>query len=65
KKGTNVPAGPSVTEGVVASVVGERSHTGALDLARFDVHIVALFDDRSEGWELLSVLPDDILAQLR
>jgi hypothetical protein len=54
-----------VTEGVVASVVGERSHTGALDLARFDVHIVALFDDRSEGWELLSVLPDDILAQLR
>jgi hypothetical protein len=43
----------------------ERSRHGAPDLARFDADIVALFDDQSEGWELLSVLPDDILAQLR
>jgi hypothetical protein len=50
---------------VVGSPGEERSHSGAVDLARFDLDIVALFDDRSEGWELLSVLPDDILAQLR
>jgi hypothetical protein len=65
KKGTNVPTDPSVVEGVAASPAEERSHSSALDLARFDVDIVALFDDRSEGWELLSVLPDNVLAQLR
>jgi hypothetical protein len=37
----------------------------ALDPARFDADIVALFDDRCEGWELLYVLPDEVLAQLR
>jgi len=65
KKGTDVPAGPSVVEGVVDSPGQECSNHGTIDLARFDADIVALFDDRSEGWELLSVLPDDILAQLR
>ena len=64
KKGTDVPIGPSVVEGVVGSP-GEERHHRALDLARFDADIVALFDDRSEGWELLCVLPDEILAQLR
>ena len=43
----------------------QRSHRGALDPARLDADIVALFDDRSEGWELLCVLPDEVLAQLR
>jgi hypothetical protein len=48
------------------SVRQERSPlTTSLDPARFDADIVALFDDRSEGWELLCVLPDEILAQLR
>ena len=65
KKGTDVPTGPSVVEGVVGSPGEERSHHRALDPARFDADIVALFDDRSEGWELLGVLPDEILAQLR
>jgi hypothetical protein len=50
---------------VVGSPGEERSHHRALDPARFDAGIVALFDDRSEGWELLCVLPDEILAQLR
>ncbi len=60
-----MPIGPSVGDGAVGSPGEERSHHRALDPARFDADIVALFDDRSEGWELLSVLPDDILAQLR
>jgi hypothetical protein len=53
-----------VVEGVVGSP-GKRSHPRAVDLARFDADIVALFEDRSEGWELLCVLPDEVLAQLR
>jgi hypothetical protein len=50
---------------MVGSPGEERSHHRTLDPARFDADIVALFDDRSEGWELLCVLPDDVLAQLR
>jgi len=65
KNRADAPIHPSLVEGVVSSPGEKRSHHGALDLARFDVDIVALFDDRREGWELLSVLPDDILAQLR
>jgi hypothetical protein len=65
KKGRNVPTGSSVVEGVVGSPGEERSRDRALDLAQFDAGIVALFDDRSEGWELLSVLPEDVLAQVR
>jgi hypothetical protein len=65
KKGTDVPISPSVVEGVVGSPGEERSHHRALDPARFDADIVALFDDRSEGWELLCVFPDEILAELR
>jgi hypothetical protein len=65
KKGTDAPIGPSAVEGVVGSPGEERSHHRALDPACFDADIVALFDDRSEGWELLTVLPDEILAQLR
>jgi len=65
KNGANWPIGSSVVEGVVGSPEEERSHHRTLDPARFDADIVALFDDRSEGWELLCVLPDEVLAQLR
>ena len=65
KKGTDAPSGTSVLEGEVGLPGEERSHRRALDPARFDADIVALFDDRSEGWELLCVLPDEVLAQLR
>jgi hypothetical protein len=54
-----------VVERVVGSPGEERSHHRTLDPARFDADIVALFGDRSEGWELLCVLPDEVLAQLR
>ena len=36
-----------------------------LDDARYDAEIVALFDDVAEGWELLSLIPSETLAQLR
>jgi hypothetical protein len=62
KNGENGPIGLSVVEGVVGSPAQERS---CQDPARFDADIVALFDDHSEGWELLCVLPDEVLAQLR
>jgi len=65
KKGKDVLGGTSLVEGSVGSPAEERSRHGALDPARFDADIVALFDDRSEGWELLNVLPDEILTQLR
>jgi hypothetical protein len=65
KNGANGPIGFSVVEGVVGSPREERSHHRTLDPARFDADIVALFDDRSEGWELLCVLPDEVLGRLR
>jgi len=65
KKETDVPIDPSAVGGLVGLAGEEPSHHGALDPARFDADIVALFDDRSEGWELLCALPDEILAQLR
>jgi hypothetical protein len=65
KKGTDVPINPTAVEGAVGSPGEERSLRRVLDPARFDADIVALFDDRSEGWELLCVLPDEVLAQLR
>jgi len=65
KNGGGIPIGSSVVDGAVGSLGERRSHQGTLDPARFDADIVALFDDRSEGWELLCVLPDEVLAQLR
>ena len=66
KIGKDIPSGTSVVEGVVGSPGEECSHHGALDLARFDADIVAMFDDRGEGWELLILcFPTTILAQLR
>jgi hypothetical protein len=40
-----------------------RSTAG--DDARLDAGIVELFADKAKGWEFLTVLPDDALAQLR
>lgn len=65
KKGRAVPVSPSAVESVAGSPGEARSRQRALDPGRFDADIVALFDDRSEGWELLCVLPDEILAELR
>jgi hypothetical protein len=41
-----------------------RSRTDNDD-ARQDAGIVELFADKAEGWEFLTVLPDDALARLR
>jgi len=65
KNRASAPIRIPAVEGVVGSPGEERSHHRALDSARFDADIVAMFDDRSEGWELLCVLPDEVLAQLR
>lgn len=43
----------------------DRRSTDDDDDARLDVSIVDLFTDAAEGWEFLTVLPDDALAQLR
>jgi hypothetical protein len=48
-EGTDVPIEPSVVKGVVGSSGEERSYHEALDHARFDADIVALFDDPGEG----------------
>jgi hypothetical protein len=65
KNGAGVPIGPFAAQGIVNSPRQERSPHGTLDPARLDADIVALFDDRSEGWELLCVLPGEVLARLR
>jgi hypothetical protein len=65
KKETDRPIGRYAVEGVIGSPGEQRSRHRAIDPARFDADIVALFGDRSEGWELLTVLPDEILTQLR
>jgi hypothetical protein len=43
----------------------DRRSTAEADDARLDVGLVELFVDVAEGWEFLTVLPDDVLAQLR
>ena len=65
KNGADVPIGPSAVEHLVGSPAEACSHHRTPDPARCDADIVALFDDRSAGWELLCVLPDEVLAQLR
>jgi len=45
--------------------VAEQELSMTLEDAHYDAEIVALFDDAAEGWELLSVIPSETLAQLR
>lgn len=45
--------------------VAQEQLARTLDAARYDAGIVALFDDVAEGWELLSVVPNETLVQLR
>jgi hypothetical protein len=81
KESPRVPVGPAYKElsyknrpnGSSAIYAERRRGLGAskdqvpptLDAARFDAEIVALFDDVAEGWELLSVVPSETLAELR
>lgn len=46
---------------------GKRDRRSAAgdDDARLDAGIVDVFADAAEGWEFLTVLPDDALAKLR
>jgi hypothetical protein len=43
----------------------DRRSTPHDDDARLDAGIVELFADKARGWEFLTVLPDDALAQLQ
>ncbi|MCI0601254.1 MAG: hypothetical protein L0Y60_17410 [Beijerinckiaceae bacterium] len=45
--------------------VAEQQLPSSLEHAHYDAEIIALFDDAAEGWELLSVIPSETLAQLR
>jgi hypothetical protein len=58
---------PSVldAEGWLRLPVAEQQLSKTLDDAYWDAEIVALFDDVAEGWQLLSVIPSETLAQLR
>ena len=62
----NEPLGLSKVEGQIG-LPGKRDQrsTADDDAARLDAGIVDLFTDAAEGWEFLTVLPDDALAQLR
>ena len=43
----------------------DQRSTAEADDARLDARIVELFADVAEGWEFLTVLPVDVLAQPR
>jgi len=45
--------------------IAQQRNSRKQDDARYDGQIVALFDDVAEGWELLSLIPSETLAQLR
>jgi len=66
KNGESEPLSLSQVEGQkgLAGKQDRRSTTDDDD-ARLDVGIVELFPDKAEGWEFLTVLPDDALARLR
>ena len=53
------------TEGLPRLPVAEQQLSRTLEDAHYDAEIVALFYDAAEGWELLSVIPSESLAQLR
>jgi hypothetical protein len=59
--------GPSAihAEARPSLAVAQQQLVRTMDDAGYDAEIVALFGDVAEGWELLSVIPSNILAQLR
>jgi hypothetical protein len=60
------PLGLSQVEGPISlPAKQDRRSTADDDGARLDASIVELFANTAEGWEFLTVLPDDALAQLR
>jgi hypothetical protein len=66
KNGETEPPGFLQTDRPIGgSTAEDRRSTGDHDDARLDIGIVGLFADKAEGWEFLTVLPDDVLAQLR
>jgi hypothetical protein len=65
KNGMHEPAGAVPVEGPLGLPIKEDRPAAVPDAACYDSEIVALFDDVAEGWELLSALPVEALAQLR
>jgi hypothetical protein len=65
KNGVCGSSSMSHDEGWPRLPVAEQQLSRTLEDARYDAEIVALFDDAAEGWELLSVIPSETLAQLR
>src|SRR5215472_8259587 len=66
KNGETEPLGLSQVEGQIGlAAKQDRRSMADDDDARLDVDIVELFSDKAEGWEFLTVMPDDALARLR
>jgi hypothetical protein len=65
KNGSYVSSSMSHAEGWPRLPVAKQLLPRSLEDAHYDAEIVALFDDVAEGWELLSVIPSEILTQLR
>ena len=65
KNGIHDPPSTRPVERPLGFPMKEGQWAGALDDARYDSEIVQLFDDIAEGWELLSALSVEVLAQLR
>ncbi len=65
KNGSYDSSNTSNDEGWPRLPVARQQLSRTLDDEHYDAEIVALFDDVAEGWELLSVIPSETLAQLR
>jgi hypothetical protein len=65
KNGATEPLGLPQAEGQIGLAAKHDRRSTAGDDARLDAGIVELFADKAKGWEFLTVLPDDALAQLR
>ena len=65
KKGFFKSTGIVRAEQQPAMRIARQGLSKTLDDAHYDAEIVGLFDDVAEGWELLSLIPSETLAQLR
>ena len=65
KNGFFEPASTGHAERQPSLPIVQQKLARTLDDAHFDTEIVALFGDVAEGWELLSLIPTETLAQLR